>query len=76
MNARSSTRELHKDAGVSQPNGLLVDEIHVTGLREPGRVFIEFANIDMNLDVASARKLAAALLDQADRAELEAMGAK
>lgn len=52
---------------------LVLDEIHVDGIAEPGHVILSFANFDLNFDVASARKLARALMDQADVAELEAM---
>jgi hypothetical protein len=52
---------------------LLLDEIYVDGIKVTGHVIVSFGNIDLDFDVASARKVAAVLLDQADVAELEAM---
>jgi hypothetical protein len=54
---------------------LLLDEIKISGIEEPGRVHIEFSNILLNLDVNMARKVAAAILGQADITELEGMRA-
>ena len=52
---------------------LSVKQIKVDGLTEPGRVIVSFANTDLSFDVETARKVARALLDQADVSELEAM---
>lgn len=43
---------------------ILLDEIHVNGVEKPGRVRVSFSNIDLDFDVASARKLAKALHEE------------
>lgn len=58
---------------MTRDDSLVLDEIHVNGRDDPGRVHVVFSNIDMNLDIPSARKLAKAMLEQADVSELEVM---
>jgi len=49
----------------------LLDEIAINGLKRPGKVLMSFSNIDVEFDLATARSVGKALLDQTDVSELE-----